>query len=140
MKRTTGDRFSRLKVLRGETGFGLVDAVIAVAVAGTTVVTFVAALSTGSLAVNELDEQTVVQRLAVSQLEDIKAQNYILTADYDSGDPLASYPLVDTPSGYHISMEVSAIPEADTAIQKVTVTVSRNGEGIFTVANYKVNR
>jgi len=110
-------------------GFGLVDAVIAVAVAGTAVVAFVAALSTGSLAVNELDEQTVAQRLAVSQLEEIKSSSYE-----------TSYSLVDTPSGYSISVGVSSTPDADVNIQKITVTISRDGEGIFTVANYKVNR
>ncbi|MBU2608021.1 MAG: hypothetical protein KKF26_01745 [Chloroflexi bacterium] len=129
MIRTIRDRFSRLKVLRGEMGFGLVDAVIAVAVAGTAVVAFVAALSTGSLAVNELDEQTVAQRLAVSQLEEIKISSYD-----------TSYSLVDTPSGYSISVGVSSTPDADVNIQKITVTISRDGEGIFTVANYKVNR
>lgn len=129
MIRTIRDRFSRLKVLRGEMGFGLVDAVIAVAVAGTAVVAFVAALSTGSLAVNELDEQTVAQRLAVSQLEEIKSSSYE-----------TSYSLVDTPSGYSISVGVSSTPDADVNIQKITVTISRDGEGIFTVANYKVNR
>jgi len=129
MIRTIRDRFSRLKVLRGEMGFGLVDAVIAVAVAGTTVVAFVAALSTGSLAVNELDEQTVAQRLAVSQLEEIKISSYD-----------TSYFPVDTPSGYSISVGVSSTPDADVNIQKITVTISRDGEGIFTVANYKVNR
>jgi hypothetical protein len=35
---------------------------------------------------------------------------------------------------------VGSVPETDTNIQKITVTVSRGGDDIFTVADYKVNR
>ena len=125
---------------QSERGLGLVEAVITVAVTGATVVAFVTALSTGSIAVQEQEEQVVVQRLAANQLEAVKAQDYIQTDDYDPGNPAASYPATDTPPGYSVSVSVASIPDADTDIQKITVTVSHESENILTVANYKVNR
>ena len=129
-----------LAIAQGESGLGLVEAVIAVAVTGVSVIAFVTSLSTGSIAVQEQEEQVVVQRLASSQLEVVKAQGYIQTADYDPGNPATSYPAIDTPPGYSVSVSVASIPEADTDIQEVTVTVSHESENILTIADYKVNR
>ena len=117
------------KVTRDERGLGLVESVVAVAIAGVTVVAFVTALSTGSIAVGELDQEVVAQGLARTQLEVIKG------SAYDT-----SYPSVDTPDGYTISIDVDSIPGTDNAIQRIAVTISRDGEEILTVEDYKVNR
>ncbi len=118
-----------LKVTQNEKGLGLVEAVVAVAVTGVTVVAFVAALSTGSIAVAELDQEVVAQRLTRTQLEFIKG------SAYDT-----SYTSISTPAGYTISIDVDAIPGADSDIQEITVTIFRDGNEILTVEDYKVNR
>jgi len=118
-----------LKVTQNEKGLGLVESVVAVAIAGVTVAAFVTALSTGSIAVAELDQEVVAQGLARTQLEFIKG------SAYDT-----SYSSVDTPDGYTISIDVDAIPGTDNDIQKITVTISRDGGEILTVEDYKVNR
>jgi hypothetical protein len=117
---------------KGERGLGVVESLAAVAVLGTAVVAFIVALSTGSIAAREVDQETVAQSLVRTQLEYIKSFPY---------DPAATtYPNVDTPEGYTISVEVSSVPDTDTNIQKITVTISREKEEILTVADYKVNR
>ena len=118
-----------LKVTQNEKGLGLVEAVVAVAIAGVTVVAFVAALSTGSIAVAELDQEVVAQRLTRTQLEFIKG------SAYDT-----SYTSISTPAGYTISIDVDAIPGADSDIQEITVTIFRDGNEILRIEDYKVNR
>ncbi len=132
MVRTIKRWFGKLRVLQDERGLSLVESLIAVAILGTTAVVFVVALSTGSIAVRENDQEVVAQSLARTQLEYTKGYPY---------DPIpASYPTVNATAGYAISVNVTATPDTDTDIQKITVTISREGEDILTVVDYKVNR
>ena len=132
MVRTIKQWFGKLRVLQDERGLSLVESLIAVAILGTTAVVFVVALSTGSIAVRENDQEVVAQSLARTQLEYTKGYPY---------DPVpASYPTVNATAGYAISVNVTATPDTDTDIQKITVTISREGEDILTVVDYKVNR
>lgn len=113
-------------------GFGLVETLMAIALTGTAVTAFVIALSTGSIAVNEHDVQTVAQQLAQSQLE------YVKSYTYDAG--AVTYPVITAPPGYVISVGVASVPGADSSIQAVTVTVTRDGDTILAVEDYKVDR
>jgi type II secretory pathway pseudopilin PulG len=129
-----------------ERGIGLVETLAAVAILGIAATSFVLALSTGAIAVREDDQIVAAQSLAHTQLEYVK--NY----PYQPG--ATTYPQVDTydedynptpitlPEGYDISVEVSSIPQAsgDPDIQKITVTISRDGEDILTIEDYKVKR
>ena len=110
-------------------GLGLPESIVAVAILGVAVVAFVSALSAGSIAVREGDQEVVSQRLARTQLE------YIKSCPYDT-----TYSTVDEPEGYTISIGVGPTSDNDTDIQKITVTIYRDGEGILTVEDYKVNR
>jgi hypothetical protein len=86
----------------------------------------------GRDAVGDQDEEVVAQGLAQTQLEYTKSYPY---------DPEATtYPTVDTPEGYVISIDVASIPDTDADIQKITVTISRDSEDLITVEDYKVNR
>jgi len=132
MVRTIKQWFGKVKVIQDEKGIALVESLIAVAIVGSTLVAFVVALSTGSIAVRENDQEVVAQSLARTQLEYTKGYPY---------DPIpASYPTVNATAGYAISVNVTATPDTDTDIQKITVTISREGEDILTVVDYKVNR
>jgi type II secretory pathway pseudopilin PulG len=117
---------------RGQRGLGLVETLIAVAILGTAVVAFVTALSAGSIAVGENDAEMVAQGLAQSQLE------YTKSYAYDSG--ATTYPAVDAPEGYGISVSVSSVPGTDSDIQKIIVTINHEGETVLEVEDYKVNR
>jgi type II secretory pathway pseudopilin PulG len=118
--------------LRGQSGIGLVETLVAVAILGTAVVAFATALSAGSIAVGEHDSEAIAQGLAQSQIEYTKSYAY---------DPDATtYPLLAVPEGYSLSVNVSAVPDTDTDIQKITVTVNSGDDEIIKVEDYKVNR
>ncbi|MFC1870026.1 hypothetical protein ACFLYE_02005 [Chloroflexota bacterium] len=121
-----------LKCIRDEKGFALVESLVAVLLLGTTVLTFTTALATGSLGVRENDQETVVQSLARSQLEYIKSYSY---------DPDATtYPTVSTPPGYAVSVAVSSISDTNSNIQKISANISRGGNLIMTIEDYKGDR
>lgn len=110
----------------------MVESLVTVAILGVAAVAFAVALSTGSIAVCEGEQEIVAQSLGRTQLEYIKGYSY---------DPEATtYPAVAAPEGYTISIEVTSIPDTDTDIQKITVTIWRGDDNILTVEDYKVNR
>lgn len=117
---------------RDQRGLGLVETLVAVAILGTSVVAFVVALSTGSIAVGQQNEEVVAQGLAQAQLEDTKSQVYDTEA--------STYPTIVAPDGYTVSVAVSSVPDTDDDIQKITVDILHGGESIITVEDYKVNR
>ena len=118
---------------RNQRGIGLVETLIAVAVLGTAVTTFIVALSTGMLGIGAQDEGRVSQGLAQSQMEYVKSLDFVTGA--------SSYPPIDTPSGYEIQVSVASLPEpADADIQLITVEILRDGQNVLTLDGYKVNR
>ena len=126
---------ARVKVLvQDQRGLSLTETIIAVAILGITAVAFVYALSTSSVAVREADQELVAQSLARTQIEYIKGCSYNSTA--------TTYPVLDAPERYIVSVNVTSIPETgdDPDIQKILVTISRDGANILTVEDYKLNR
>ena len=114
-----------------ERGFGIAEALVAIAIIAIVVTGFMATYGTGSLAVLTIDAEAEMQRLARNQLEYIKSYSY---------NPLAAtYPLLAAPPEYNVIVIVSSLPATDNNIQKVTVTVTRD-DRTLTVADYKVNR
>jgi len=145
MKPITPHWLGRGKVwFRDERGMSLVQSLLAIAIMGTAIVTTLVALSTGSIAVSIGDQETSAQSLVRSQLE------YTKSYPYDSG--AATYPGIDTfdavhnpnpialPDGYSILAETSSVPGTDNNIQKITVTVSRDGGILSVMEGFKVNR
>lgn len=118
--------------LGDERGISLVESLVAVAILGFALVVFLSALSTGSMAVGTVNEQVTAQNLARSQLESTESQDY-LTAP-------ANYDTITSPAGFTVSAEASSIPGAGDDIQKITITVYRDGQAILVVEDYKVNR
>ena len=114
---------------RDQRGLALPETIAAVAIMGTAVVAFITALSAGSVAVREGDQEAVAQRLARTQLEYIKSRPYA-----------TAYAKVDEPEGYTISIGVGPTSDNDADIQKITVTIFRDGDNITAVEAYKVNR
>lgn len=132
MKKNMRNIIHFINRMHGQTGFGLAETLVAVAILGTAVAAFVVSLSTGSLAVNEQNGETMAQDLAQTQMEYTK--NYT----YNSG--ASTYPTVTAPSGYTITVGVSSVSGTDSNIQKVTVNVLQNGASAFSISDYKVNR
>jgi len=119
-----------------QVGFGLVEVLVAVAILGMTLVALLAALSTGAIGVATKDEQVTAANLARSQLEYTRSQPY-----------RELYETMTPPAGYTVSVQADSVPEATSVpgadpstIQKITVTVTRNGEKLLTVEDFKVDR
>jgi prepilin-type N-terminal cleavage/methylation domain-containing protein len=113
----------------GERGMTLVETLVALAILGVSVTAFILALSTGTIATRTLEEDALVQGLAQTQMETIKAAVYA-----------ASYTPMSAPSGYSIAVSASSSLYGDSNIQKVTVAVSYSGSTLWTLEGYKVNR
>ena len=117
----------------GEEGVGLVETLIAVGILGLALTVLLAAVSTGSLAVSRTEERVAAENLARSQLEYTKSQGYLT--------PPASYLTVTpSPGGYGVVVEAASIPDTNSGIEKITVTVSRDGSELLVVEDYKVDR
>lgn len=115
-----------------ESGLGLVETLLAVAILGTCVVAFAGGLSAGSMASNEQRREVVAQELAQNELEYVKGATFAPGA--------GTYPSVSCPPGYALNVAVGAVSGADANMQKITVTVLQNGQSVLTLADYKVNR
>ncbi|MFQ5418860.1 MAG: hypothetical protein ACE5EY_00715 [Anaerolineae bacterium] len=111
-----------------ESGTTLVELLVALAIIVLAVVVFIAALSTGSVAVQTTDQLTTANHLAAVQLESIKNEAY------DAG---GAYTAVSTPANYAVAITSAVIQPG---LQQVTVTVSFQGKPLTTISNYKVNR
>ena len=101
----------RLRPFRGQSGFTLIEVVVAVAILAAIGVTFIGAIDTGYGSVQILDEKTQAEALIRSQLDD------------------------------NCSTVEEIVGDNVTTIQEITVTVFRTGgEGdrpVFSVACYK---
>jgi hypothetical protein len=115
-----------------ERGISLTEAAVALMLLAGAVTTLVMSLSGGALAVNKDEQEVTAQGLARTQLEYVKEYPY----DADA----ATYPSVSAPNGYAVTASVSAVPETNGNIQKITATVNRGGSTVFTLQDYKVNR
>jgi len=123
----------RTRVLRNERGFTLVEALVAIAIVSIAFTALLAALSTGAMATNKADKRITAQTLARSQLEYTKALEYkIAPTTYDTFTPI--------PEGYTVVAEASPIDGYDEDVQKITVTVSHQGEVVQVMEDLKVNR
>lgn len=125
-------RLRKIFTGRAETGLTLLESLVAIAILGGAVLTLILTMSGGALAVQENDHRVTAQGLARTQIEYTKSYAY---------DPDATtYPVISTPDSYGVTVNVTAVPDADSNIQKITANVTLNGTVILTTEDYKVNR
>ncbi len=126
-----------------EKGTLLVEALFALVLLGIIAAALLGGLATASKAVFIADEGATAESLARSQVEYVKSQAYIDYADPGHG----YYELIATPANYSVEMVVVPVDPAtgqplpsgqDNGIQKITVTVSHDGEQVITLNSYRV--
>ena len=138
----------KLNIFKGnQKGVTLIETVIALALVGIVAAIFLNGTSTAFKGVMISQEKIAAESLANSQLEYINTQAYIPVANYDPNDPANCYQLIDIPEdladqGYAIEINPpQAIVVEDGGwgeLQSITMVISRNGEEILTISEYKV--
>jgi len=116
--------------MKNEKGASLIETVVALALLGIIAVAFLSGLATASKALFITDEQATAKNLAGSQMEIVKKQSYSL-----------SYTPAPIPSeyvGYSATIDTELLMDGN--MQKITVTIERNGKKVTTLEDYKVNR
>jgi prepilin-type N-terminal cleavage/methylation domain-containing protein len=121
---------------KNERGLTLIEVLIALAIVAIVAGVFVSGLSTTSKSVMVSQERVAVDSLARFQMEDAKNQPY--------EEEATTYPLISIPTdlisqGYGLSVLAEPLNSPDDGIQKITVTVTRNGSTVFTLVDYKAN-
>ena len=116
----------------GERGFTLVETLVAVAVMGTAIVSLLAALSTGSIAVTIVEENVTAGGIARSQLEYTQSLPFQIAP--------ATYATITTTQGYSVTAEALPVAGTDDDIQQVIVTVYHDGASVLSAETYKMNR
>lgn len=126
-----------------ERGVTLVEELVTVAVIGLGIVILVAMITTGAVGVRKIDDRVKAETLARSQLELIK------DADYQPDPTAIPYPPVSPPPDYSVTVNIeywNASTESfsptvrDDGLQRITVSVTSDGEGLVQIEEYKVDR
>jgi type II secretory pathway pseudopilin PulG len=115
-----------------ESGMGLVESLVAIAILGVSAVSFITSLSAGAISVKDLNEQAIAQQLLTSQMEELKGVSYDLSG--------RSYPIIKVPEGYDLTLTVNSSIYTNTNIQKITAVVWHDGSQVSQIENYKVKQ
>ena len=124
-------------------GFALIETLVGVAIFAAIGVALMNGLSTGYKSLVISQERTYAEGLAKSQVEYIKAQDYISVANYPTDGP---YDVIDIPAhlaavGY--SVEINAPETVDVAgvsgyeLQGITIKVNYHGATKLTIIFYR---
>ncbi len=128
----------RLRKFAGsESGVTLIETLVALAVLGAVVVTFLSGLATTSKASIVADEQTTAESLARSQMEWAKEATYVSGATQYSAAPITGS---NDYIGYSAAIVAAPLRTPDDGIQKITVTVKHFAKEVVKLEDYKVNR
>ncbi|MCX6010173.1 MAG: type II secretion system protein [Chloroflexi bacterium] len=119
-------------------GMTLIEILVALGILAAVAVVFLLGMSTSSKAVMVSQKNVAAESLAKSQMENTKAQQYQLPPY-----PTPPYSKIAIPQdlanqGYDVAIVAEPLHPPDDGIQRITVTVTRNGETAFTLVGYKV--
>lgn len=121
--------------MKGNKGFAFLETVVALGLLGIIAVVFLSSIGTATKATVVTDERVTAESLARSEIEYVKSCAYqYYTTEYPVD------PALDIPSGWSVNTTVEALVDRDDDIQKIKVTVQRDGEDKLSAFTYKVNR
>ncbi len=131
----------RFRFLREQKGFSLIEVLVAVGILAFIGVGLLTALNTNSRAVRTLDEQVVAANLASAYLEVIRELSYAATYP-NAGDNIT------TPFQYNVNINTEFSSDGDTwgsysgneTLQKIIVSISREGKPVLSLCTYRTER
>ena len=115
----------------GQSGFTLIESLVALAIVGFIAVFFVNSLSTSSSLGASIDEDETAKNLAEYQMEFVKNQEY-----------QTSYEPASIPEAYHnytANITTTMVALRDGNIQKITVVITHHGVNVTSLEGYKLN-
>ena len=115
-----------------ESGFALVESLVAVGILGMALVVFLGGMSTGLLSTSQSDRLSTAHELARSQMEFTKAEAYAAAPH--------TYTSVTAPATFGVTSEATSISGGDANIQQISVQVTKDGVVVYSLDGYKVNR
>jgi len=119
--------------LAGQKGFGVLETALALGILSIVSLAFFSGLAGGARAEMITREQTTAENLARGQMEYVKQCTYVTGANEYPVDPS-----IVTADGWEIlPAAVTPLHTPDDGLQKITVTVRKNGNTIFQMAGYK---
>jgi len=131
----------------GDRGLTLIEILVAMGILAAVAVVFMVGMSTSFTSVMVSQESVASESLAKSELEYVKSAayhsanitwSYQLPSDPPSWD--LTHALPDGYGGYSVQVDAEKFPDhpSDDGIQKITVTVTLNGETAFILVGYNV--
>jgi prepilin-type N-terminal cleavage/methylation domain-containing protein len=114
-----------------QSGFTLIETLVALAVVGFISVFFVNSLGTSSSLGASIDEDETAKNLAEYQMEYVKNQHFL-----PSYQPA---PIPEVYSNYTANITTSIVSLRDGNIQKVTVVIMHHGANVTSLEGYKLN-
>ncbi len=122
-----------------QSGFTLVEVIVALAILAIVGIGLLGGLTLASRTLLHADARDTARDLAQAQMESVQKQDYIA-----SSSP-AYTEITDLPTGYSIDINAQLIDangnlsNNDIGIQKVTITVQQNGSSGYILEGRKVN-
>ena len=137
---------SKNRLFRGQTGFTLIEILVAVAILAAIGVVFLTALDTSARTTQRFDEKVTASNLATAYIEAIR------DSPYDNTSP--AYPNaaddIDVPFQYTMTLDADYSSDgttwwddyssSDHTLQRITVTISREGRYILSVCTLRSER
>lgn len=117
--------------MKSEKGFSLIEVMIAIGLLGIIGAGLIGALGTASKALFIADSRETAKNLAESQMESVKSQPYD-TSEY------AAAPIPAECGNYTADISVESLSSQASNVQKITVTISHQGEVVTELEDYKV--
>ena len=144
----------RLRFLRGQRGFTLIEVLVATAILAVIGVVLLNALDTNAKATRTLDEKVVATNLATAYLEAIKATSTYATTEPYYDDAVAGITVppqydvdvnIQFPSNIYVEDYITYFTWSDTysgeTFQKIAIIVSREGgKHILSICTFKTKR
>jgi prepilin-type N-terminal cleavage/methylation domain-containing protein len=130
-------------ILHKESGLTLIEVLVALSILSVVSVTFAVSMFTGYKGLGVSEDHTIAESLARTQLEAINNEPYDFTAPYQYTKIIIPteyqgfYDIATPIAGTLIDPITGGVSGIDLGMQKVIVTVTKNGVQILQVQSYK---